>query len=428
MKIAVCFDNFGPYHLARLRAAASVCDLLAVQVAVDSAEYAWKNESGEEDLLMDESIDSSQFEIPQRTWKLVTLQTIGSSEKTSSEKLRRRWSEKLDWFKPQVVFIPGWSSPIAMIALDWCAKHRVPSVMMSESTEWDEPRKNWKEWVKRQIIGFCSSALVGGSAHLDYLVKLGVPKDHIFTGYDVVDNRYFNETEAERANLVAPGPYEQGVSAQKYFLASARFIEKKNLPRLLEAYARYRTLVEQHNNPKIKSNDHKSEVWDLILLGDGSLRETLKAQLSRLNLHGPVQLPGFKQYHDLPAYYRGAKVFIHASTTEQWGLVVNEAMASGLPVLVSNRCGCASDLVRDGENGFTFDPFNIEQLAELMIRISAPDFPISDFGNASRQRISKWGPDCFGQGLKAASECAVRVGPKRGSLLQKIVLKAMLWK
>ena len=61
MKIAVCFDNFGPYHLARLRAAASVCDLLAVQVAVDSAEYAWKNESGEEDLLMDESIDSSQF-------------------------------------------------------------------------------------------------------------------------------------------------------------------------------------------------------------------------------------------------------------------------------------------------------------------------------------------------------------------------------
>jgi 1,2-diacylglycerol 3-alpha-glucosyltransferase len=57
-----------------------------------------------------------------------------------------------------------------------------------------------------------------------------------------------------------------------------------------------------------------------------------------------------------------ASAFIQASTTEQWGLVVNEAMASGLPVLVSERCGCAPDLVKNGVNGYTFDPYDIKEI------------------------------------------------------------------
>src|ERR1035441_8598070 len=143
--------------------------------------------------------------------------------------------------------------------------------------------------------------------------------------------------------------------------------------------------------------------WSLVLLGDGPLRSALNSQLSTLNLHSHVLLPGFKQYPDLPVYYGLASAFIHASTTEQWGLVVNEAMASGLPVLVSNRCGCATDLVQEGKNGFTFDPCNVEQLAQLMAKISA--FQLSSllaFGDASRQIISNWGPERFAHGLKEA--------------------------
>ena len=89
------------------------------------------------------------------------------------------------------------------------------------------------------------------------------------------------------------------------------------------------------------------------------------------DLAGDVILAGFKQYDELPAYYGLASAFVHASTTEQWGLVVNEAMASGLPVLVSDRCGCAPDLVEDGVNGFTFDPYDVEALAGLMQRVAA---------------------------------------------------------
>ena len=89
-------------------------------------------------------------------------------------------------------------------------------------------------------------------------------------------------------------------------------------------------------------------------------------------------------------------------------------------------CRCAQDLVQEGVNGFTFDPYNVEQLAQLMLRISDFRFPISDFGAASARIIADWGPEQFAQGLKAATECALKIGPKRARLFDRLVLKVLL--
>jgi glycosyltransferase involved in cell wall biosynthesis len=83
-----------------------------------------------------------------------------------------------------------------------------------------------------------------------------------------------------------------------------------------------------------------------------------------------VLFPGFRKGKELGTYYGLASCFILPSLQEQWGLVVNEAMAAGLPVLVSQTSGCAPDLVQEGVNGFTFDPTNPMQLAELMEKIA----------------------------------------------------------
>jgi 1,2-diacylglycerol 3-alpha-glucosyltransferase len=107
-----------------------------------------------------------------------------------------------------------------------------------------------------------------------------------------------------------------------------------------------------------------------VLLGDGPLKETLFHQVARMGLTDRVRFPGFKQYDELPIFYGLASAFIHASSSEQWGLVVNEAMASRLPVLVSERCGCAPDLVQNGVNGFTFDPFDIKNITDRMLQLS----------------------------------------------------------
>jgi glycosyltransferase involved in cell wall biosynthesis len=175
-----------------------------------------------------------------------------------------------------------------------------------------------------------------------------------------------------------------------------------------------------------EGGEQKAQSWDLVLLGDGPLRPALNSQLSTLNLHGHFHLPGARPYSALPAYYGLASVFVHASTTEQWGLVVNEAMASGLPVLVSKRCGCAPDLVREGVNGFTFDPLDVEQLAQLMLKLSTLNSQLSTMGAASRRIISEWGPDRFAAGLKAAVERALNARHRQASLLSRSLLKALL--
>jgi glycosyltransferase involved in cell wall biosynthesis len=135
-----------------------------------------------------------------------------------------------------------------------------------------------------------------------------------------------------------------------------------------------------------------------------------------------VVMPGFKQYSELPIYYGLAKAFVHASTTEQWGLVVNEAMASGLPVLVSSRCGCATDLVTEDVNGFLFDPYDVHGLARRMVDICRlTDAQRSAMGRESKRIIAQWGPERFASGFRAAAEKALEVGPKSGGLIERIL-------
>jgi 1,2-diacylglycerol 3-alpha-glucosyltransferase len=399
-RTVIIFDNFGPYHFARLRAAARVCDLKAIQIAGRSADYAWNNEA------------------PADGFKFTTLFQSGTSRDVEKGELARRMNESLDDFCPQIVLLPGWSGKGAIEALGWCVLHHVPAVIMSESTEWDERRIWWKEWVKQNIVGMCTAALVGGHPHKDYMAKLGMSAESIFSGYDVVDNGYFARSAKEvrcRESEVRR-KYEL---PENYFLASARFIEKKNLFRLVRAYARYRKLAESKSEVKSPTSD----LWHLVLLGDGPLRSDLCRLISDLHLQDFVLLPGFKQYDELPIYYALAKAFIHASTVEQWGLVVNEATASGLPVLVSNRCGCATDLVQEGVNGFIFDPRNIEQLAQLMLKVSARAFPLSSFGDASRRIIADWSPERFASGLLAAGAVASKRSGRLSTMWDLVFLK-----
>ena len=407
--VAVLFHRLGPYHYARLRAAGSLLPIVAIESSGADETYAWDVVAG-----------ADGFE-------RVTLFGNADAQRQPAREVASRVNSALDKILPIVVSISGWADAAALAALQWCVQNRVPAIVMSESTEWDEVRRVWREAVKRRIVGLFSAALVGGTPHQDYMVKLGMPAERVFLGYDAVDNDYFS-AKAEESRKKKAENRKQYALPENYFLASARFVEKKNLPRVLEAYGLYREKAEKLKSENLKAGDgnRKSEMWDLILLGDGELRPALTALRSALGLAACVHLPGFKQYPNLPAYYAHAGAFIHASTTEQWGLVVNEAMASGLPVLVSNRCGCATDLVQEGVNGFTFDPCDVEQLAKLMLRISDFRFPISDFGAASARIIANWGPERFAQGLKAATECALKSGAKRASLLARVLLTAIM--
>lgn len=376
---AVLFHRVGPYHFARLRNLGRQMNVTAVELSGVDETYAWDYVSGAE------------------SFNRVTVFEHADSRTRPVGEVRDRMGETLETLRPDVVVIPGWSDSGALAALKWCIARRVPAVMMSETTAWDHSRSPVREWVKRGILRLCSSALVGGQAHSEYLVQLGMPAERVFLGYDAIDNEYFLR-EAETIKSHSTAMRMRHELPEKYFLASARFVEQKNLLSLFRAYARYRQLCQKvFQKP-----------WDLVLLGDGELQGTLLDLREALGLNECIHMPGFKQYPELPVFYGLAEAFVHVSTTEPWGLVVNEAMASGLPVLVSDRCGCARDLVRNGRNGFVFNPCDEDELAGLMLQVTGLDVGKRvGMGVASQEIISQWGPERFAEGLVQAIEAAM---------------------
>lgn len=392
--VAVVFHHIGPYHHARLNAAAD-------RLSVTGIEWSAKGYDG-----------WGAADAPVRYTK-VSLFSEAGDDYPNRRQRRRAFCWALDQANPDVVAVNGWNNFGSLATASCCVQREIPMVVMSESARADEFRTGWKEIIKRQIVNLYSAALVGGQHHVEYLVQLGMPRERIFTGYDAVDNGYFARRAVEIRNSKFELRKKYGLP-ESYFLASARFIEKKNLVRLIRAYAEYR-------RRSALSGGNAS--WDLVLLGDGPLRETLNTQLSTLNLQSHVHLPGFKQYDELPIYYALARAFVHASTTEQWGLVVNEAVASGLAVIISNRCGCVPELVNG--NGFTFDPFDEQELVERLLQMaSLSDDERKSLSDASYRLSANFAPERFGEGLGQAARVALN-HPRKGWLIGRALIIAI---
>ncbi len=388
--ICLLWHRFGPYHYARFRATSKQGPVLGVEFSGSDSTYAWKKIN------------------PSRLDRVITLFPGRDSQTIPPDEIDRKVSSVLTAQKPSAVFIPGWSDKTALAALRWCLTRAVPAVVMSPSQEADAPRNWWKEWIKRRVVRLFSGGLAGGSPQKRYLESLGIPKDRILTGYNVIDNAHF-EKGARRAGTKT-GKYRKLLGLpEKYFICSTRFVPKKNLDRLIRAYSRY-----------LQAGLKKE--WSLVLLGDGALRPKLETLIQQQGLKGKVLLPGFKQYDELPHYYALAQVLVLPSVSEQWGLVVNEAMACGLPVLVSNRCGCAEDLVENGENGFTFDPFDLNSMTEALVKITRLESLLPRMGSRSRQIIRAWSPNRFSKQVWTLTGIAVETIPRKADWIDHLIL------
>lgn len=372
LQIAILFANYGPYHIARVASAYHACksrgwNVFGIELARSEEEYPWE-------------IQVDKF--PGQIHSVIDNLPLESAKFSH---LFGKFIFLLNRTCPDVIAISGYARPSMLVALLWCLWHGKPAILLSETTEYDEPRSWWKEKIKKLLITRYKAALVGGQAHKRYLIKLGMPSKAIFLGYDVVGNDVFHPNQIK--SLSCP-------LAQPFFLAINRFVTKKNLLFLLSAYAKYRQTAG-------------TDPWDLVLCGDGELRLLIEEQITNHKIQNYVHLPGFLQQDQLLPYFAHAKCFIHASVQEQWGLVVNEAMAAGLPVLVSNRCGCYEDLIIEGVTGFGFDPENSQQLSELMLKMSSDEIDLNKISVAALEHIQKFSPHYFAEGLMEAVEYAV---------------------
>jgi glycosyltransferase involved in cell wall biosynthesis len=316
-------------------------------------------------------------------------------------------TETLDRDRPDAVAVVGYARPESMAALRWAVSHDRPAVLLSESQEIDHPRVWWKEAVKRRRVRRFASALVGGPRHRDYLVTLGMPAGRIALGYNAVDNAaYARRADAARSSAgCRPLPPDRD-----YFLSVNRFVPEKNLARLIHAYARYRAEAPS------------GLAWDLVLCGGGPGEGEVEALVTRLGLGGSVHCPGFLQEEGLSAWYAHASAFIHPSRMEPWGLVVNEAAACGLPLLVSDRAGCVETLVPEpsGMTGRRLDPDDTDAMAAAMAWMAGlGEAERARMGRRAAEVVGEWGPERFASGMKEALEMATRPARTRRVLRGK---------
>ncbi|MEW6285001.1 MAG: glycosyltransferase family 4 protein [Chloroflexota bacterium] len=378
--VVIHWSRLGPYHAARIGAAKNYFSehglrLTALEIFDAGDEYLWERAG------LDDGVEH------------VTLFPNLPVEKISKLNLLRAIWKKLDCLQPQAVAINGYSSWDAWCLLAWCRAKGALPVLMSDSKWDDAPRKAAIESAKRWLVGMYGAALCAGSPHRAYLEGLGMKADKIFDGYDAVDNQFFiAQSDLVRSSPEAYRNLPGLENPRPYFLAAGRFLPRKNFAGLLRAYAVY----------KERCQNHGRDAWRLVLLGGGPERDFLLSEIQRLGIEKDVTLAGVQSYRTLPAYYALASAFIHSPLQDQWGLVVNEAMASGLPVLVSARAGCAADLVEEGVEGFTFDPQDVSGLGHVMSRMSSGEVDLQKMGSAARRKISNWGVERFARNLHRA--------------------------
>ncbi len=292
---------------------------------------------------------------------------------------RAVWS-KLDALQPEAVLVPGYYTLPAIAAALWARLHRRTSILMTESASNDHVRQAAKERAKGLLLRCLFDwAIAGGKDHFSYLNDLGFPQDRVARFYDVVDNRMYRDGVGR---LRAESRSEPGATSHS-FLFVGRLSPEKNVQGLLQAWTTYRT---------------NGGTWSLVLAGDGPERAATELLARNSGFGSDITITGLKSSEELLPYFASASCFVLPSTREPWGLVVNEAMASGLPVLVSDRCGCARDLVVSGRNGFVFDPYALQQLSELLQQIE--DLGIearSAMGASSQESIQAYSPEAFGR-------------------------------
>jgi glycosyltransferase involved in cell wall biosynthesis len=373
-RVVLQWPSFGPYHTARLLAcrdqAPPGTEVIGLAVAGQVSGRPWTPDR------------------PITGLKIVTLFPDALYHELPKAEVKSGMRKCLDTLRPCAMGISGYGMTDSREAFYWCGRNHATRLLMTESKADDAPRKWWKELIKRRFVAKFDSALCGGSPHRAYLEELGMSSAKIFDRYDVVDNERFREAADDvRAN---PGAFRMlpGLSDKRpFFLASSRFIDRKNLPRLIEAYGDYR-----------KEN---AAGWRLVILGSGPDEGALRNQVLDQSIPD-VCFAGFRQFDDLVAYYAFAGAFVHPALQEQWGLVINEAMACGLPIGVSRTTGAAHDLVEDGGNGYTFDPEDVGTIKQTLSQLAADSGAREKMSRRSREIIAHWTPKDFARNFWAA--------------------------
>jgi len=276
-----------------------------------------------------------------------------------------------------VIFMTGWGSFTALLGMLTCRLFRIPFFLYGDSS-FPPPEHSARARIRARLMRILFSITTGfmtsGVLNAEYYFHYGADPRRFFLLPWAIDNERF-----AREGSLAPGEREAlraryGIAADDVvFLFSAKLVERKDPFALLKAYERM-------------TGRERAAV---VFMGDGVLREPLERYAREHNLGG-AHFIGFVNQAAIPRHYAMADVFVLPSTYEPRGAVINEAMAVGLPVVVTDRCGSLGDIVLDGDNAFVYPAGDAEALAKIMDRLAEDTALRARMGRRSREIIGTW--------------------------------------
>lgn len=289
--------------------------------------------------------------------------------------------------RPDAVVVNGWVVKTCLQALWACKRLGIPCIVRGEAND-IRPRAWWKRALQRQLVRQYAAVLPIGSANHDFYGRRGVAEEAMFDALYCVENERFagvKEDTAKRSELRKRwGIPEDGFS----FLFCGKFETKKHPVELLEAFGKAtRSTTSMH----------------LLMVGDGELRHRCEMMARQEKLS--VTFAGFlNQRKIVEAYAASDMLVLPSDHGETWGLVVNEAMACGLPAIVSDQVGCAEDLIEEGVTGWTFPFGEWEKLPGLLTRAAGRPGAAKTMSEACRSRIARYSPAAAAEGIVKAAQ------------------------
>ena len=289
--------------------------------------------------------------------------------------------------KADLVLLPGYHT-VEYWAMLVAAKLRFKLIgVFCDSTVFDRPRSKSIGVLKRLFFSQCDVFFGYGERSHDYLKMYGANPANIYFRCQAAALPHDYDPSIvpqRRLELAAP-------RNEPRFLYVGRLSPEKGLDTQLLAFNLILISI-----PKAK----------LVLVGSGPSRAELQDLTSRLGIMDSVEFTGPKDVDALRDEYLRATCFLLPSTSEPWGLVVNEALAYGCPVVVSHRCGCTPELVIDGVTGFLFTSGDVNDLADKMVRVINEFADPFDAANKCLSVISNFTPEAAArqilEGCKAA--------------------------
>lgn len=324
-KVVFAWENLGPSHFDRLLACAAdpALEPVGIELFAASAVYDWgkPDSAGLRCLTL----------LPRRTgwhWAWLFIRLLKA--------VRRE--------RPDAVYLCHYNE-LGIFLTALCLRlSGVPVYAMFDSKYDDMPRKLAREKVKSLMLLPYSGALAGSRRSAEYLRFLGLRKRPVVEGFDCLD--------VARLKALVPAGESLPTHAERDFVVVARLIREKNLELVLRGFALWRQQACHSRR--------------LRILGSGPLEAPLKALAVSLDIADRVDFEGTAKPEAVARAMRGGLALLFPSVQETFGFVVIEALAQGLPVLISPVPGAVDGLIDEGSNGWVIDPHSPATLAEAM--------------------------------------------------------------